>query len=587
MRFSAHQPSRVRADTFLPKKSRKRCLADGVADPGEYSELNYVDSFIHRGVDADQVVPLLSLYEGLKAEWNDIYGDSASRLDTPPDDLISALLNGVSHADAEKFCTTLAASSNLIPDADVGLAPFRALGKVQLQPVVVESSGSPDVMSLGYDLVKKRKLDETGKAAVNVEEKHLVMKGHIPSTTEAIVGGPMLLRVARLKAKRAFSNQDFCLLCWDGGDLWMCDFCPSSYHKKLECVTNITCMTSDNSKSLWKCPHHKCGLCQRDLESVMMLFACEICPAAYCESCLIPGAVIIGPCARYEAHNHRMRQGMVYIHCTKECNYFAHNEAERNIKEIEEINNLKNKSRNESCKSSFSVTTQNTGKTTISHRSSDVNFSAEHPDSLLAKINAGKAQYDATATAPLKKGNTKLEFLAVNEIMTRLGRGLDPSPAKVRFNCVQEISGFAGRWNVIPFELQTKIACLVEVIIGCFNRIGTGKNETNSLETTRGFNEDDAIGIRVTGNDVLAYCGIPSGIIALASKDNFIEVYLAAVAEMASWSTQELADACVVLGIGGVVPAGDVKARRGPLPEPKFRCVLCHLFVFPLTVYRL
>jgi hypothetical protein len=41
-------------------------------------------------------------------------------------------------------------------------------------------------------------------------------------------------RIVKRKMYRAghdYENEDFCLRCWDGGDLMCCDRCPASYHK--------------------------------------------------------------------------------------------------------------------------------------------------------------------------------------------------------------------------------------------------------------------------------------------------------------------------------------------------------------------
>ena len=36
------------------------------------------------------------------------------------------------------------------------------------------------------------------------------------------------------RAGRDYQNEEFCLLCWDGGDLMLCDGCPTAFHA--ECL---------------------------------------------------------------------------------------------------------------------------------------------------------------------------------------------------------------------------------------------------------------------------------------------------------------------------------------------------------------
>ena len=41
-------------------------------------------------------------------------------------------------------------------------------------------------------------------------------------------------RNTRQVAGRDYEHQDVCLVCWDGGEIICCDFCPASYH--LSCL---------------------------------------------------------------------------------------------------------------------------------------------------------------------------------------------------------------------------------------------------------------------------------------------------------------------------------------------------------------
>lgn len=56
-----------------------------------------------------------------------------------------------------------------------------------------------------------------------------------------------------------FEVQDFCQVCWDGGDLVCCDRCPAAYHP--DCLG----LPEEQLQSAptWSCPQHACAVCQK------------------------------------------------------------------------------------------------------------------------------------------------------------------------------------------------------------------------------------------------------------------------------------------------------------------------------------
>ena len=118
-------------------------------------------------------------------------------------------------------------------------------------------------------------------------------------------------------AGRDYDHEDFCLQCWDGGELICCDFCPASFHP--QCVESIP-----NTKAKWSCPHHACDICGiKAAAAGGMLFRCQMCPSAYCEDHLPQSALIVGTCARFESLGAKHPNQASYIFCSDDCVRYA------------------------------------------------------------------------------------------------------------------------------------------------------------------------------------------------------------------------------------------------------------------------
>ncbi len=95
---------------------------------------------------------------------------------------------------------------------------------------------------------------------------------------------------SRMRAGVDYDNQPLCQVCWTGGELICCDYCPGAVHPE--------CIGIDDVNSLpfsWACPHHKCNLCGRKAHAAGgLLFRCEACPKAWCEDHLPLDAELLG-----------------------------------------------------------------------------------------------------------------------------------------------------------------------------------------------------------------------------------------------------------------------------------------------------
>ncbi|KAG0567460.1 hypothetical protein KC19_7G136400 [Ceratodon purpureus] len=96
---------------------------------------------------------------------------------------------------------------------------------------------------------------------------------------------PMPERQRKLSRKmhsgeeRKKDEEDVCFICFDGGDLVLCDrrSCPKAYH--LSCIGRDAAFFK--KKGAWLCGWHFCSVCTKPGS-----FQCYTCPTAYCGSCI-------------------------------------------------------------------------------------------------------------------------------------------------------------------------------------------------------------------------------------------------------------------------------------------------------------
>jgi hypothetical protein len=131
---------------------------------------------------------------------------------------------------------------------------------------------------------------------------------------------------------RDYPNEDHCLLCWDGGDLVLCDGCPAAFHE--QCLAAFQGLQPTDRKpwdisfGRWMCPQHECDTCGRRSAQVGgMLFRCTHCPKAYCEDHLPLDANILKKCERYLQLGQRHPSQACFILCSEICSKFASSDA--------------------------------------------------------------------------------------------------------------------------------------------------------------------------------------------------------------------------------------------------------------------
>jgi hypothetical protein len=136
-----------------------------------------------------------------------------------------------------------------VDDAAVGSRPKRQIISRTVD-IMVEGIGMVPVSKFSLDLDVMGNISSTKR-----QKKH----NHQHSMTYISSSG-------RQVAGRDYEHQEFCMGCWDGGELIVCDMCPMAYH--LECLG----LKEMPKGSIWQCPHHRCVTCLRRTSAASFLF---------------------------------------------------------------------------------------------------------------------------------------------------------------------------------------------------------------------------------------------------------------------------------------------------------------------------
>ncbi|KAL4569754.1 hypothetical protein LXL04_025397 [Taraxacum kok-saghyz] len=85
--------------------------------------------------------------------------------------------------------------------------------------------------------------------------------------------------------KKRIEEEDVCFICFDGGDLVLCDLrtCPKAYHPS--CVNRDAAFFQ--TKGRWNCGWHVCSTCQKKAE-----YMCYTCTFSLCKSCVKTNVIL-------------------------------------------------------------------------------------------------------------------------------------------------------------------------------------------------------------------------------------------------------------------------------------------------------
>ncbi|KAF9038768.1 hypothetical protein BDZ89DRAFT_1061181 [Hymenopellis radicata] len=129
------------------------------------------------------------------------------------------------------------------------------------------------------------------------EERHALEKAH------------------KVKRKKLWENEDFCLFCRDGGEVVMCEHCPRVFHAACAGLG-----PRDVKKPFVVCGQHHCHGCERTTaEAGGMLFRCRTCPTALCDECIPEDPEIVGEVLpEFQLLNYNASAAAFFISC-EEC----------------------------------------------------------------------------------------------------------------------------------------------------------------------------------------------------------------------------------------------------------------------------
>ncbi|GAX78544.1 hypothetical protein CEUSTIGMA_g5984.t1 [Chlamydomonas eustigma] len=161
-------------------------------------------------------------------------------------------------------------------------------------------------------------VEGVGLVTVLNENNYSMQQGGISVAHKAKVKEPSTFgKKNRLQiAGRDYGHLDYCQVCWDGGNLLCCDYCPASMHPS--CI-GMTMQDAANVKK-WACPHHTCCSCGRNTAAAGgLLFRCEACPNAFCEDCLPEDYQMVGECEHFKAMGQMHPKQACFILCGPPC----------------------------------------------------------------------------------------------------------------------------------------------------------------------------------------------------------------------------------------------------------------------------
>ncbi|KAK4780908.1 hypothetical protein SAY87_017014 [Trapa incisa] len=121
--------------------------------------------------------------------------------------------------------------------------------------VALGGAGCPQIKAAGKEMIRKKR----GRAPRSSTEKEQS-------------------DMNRLRKREKKDEEDVCFICFDGGELVICDrrSCPKAYHPA--CVKRS--LSFFQSKAKWKCGWHICTNCQKAAH-----YMCYMCPHSLCKLC--------------------------------------------------------------------------------------------------------------------------------------------------------------------------------------------------------------------------------------------------------------------------------------------------------------
>lgn len=139
---------------------------------------------------------------------------------------------------------------------------------------------------------------------------------------------PRLADAKRAK-REPINSQSHCQVCFDGGELHLCQRCPRAYH--FDCLNDEF---KSKTRGQFNCPQHQCSDCeQKTTDAGGMLYRCRWCERAFCEDCMDwDKTVLIGDSlAEYDLLAYPEQTHAFYIQCHICTDHFLSNPGDRAV----------------------------------------------------------------------------------------------------------------------------------------------------------------------------------------------------------------------------------------------------------------
>ena len=290
-----------------------------------------------------------------------------------------------------------------------------------------EELGMIDVLRVNNYSLEEGEPSVYEREAVEMKDKKAEAK------KKAQLDNMFLANRGRQTAGRDYTHQDHCQMCWDGGSLVCCDYCPMSYH--------LTCLgiKEKDLPAKFSCPHHACAKCNRSNSMAGALFRCEQCYYAYCEDCLPKfGVHYTGESERLSKLGYRRSGSTCYIICSNSCRKHAVEMGEEDVGEDAE-EEVEEEQRELGIRATSSNTNTNTNNAN----------------------QAARLTYEQTVES--------IESCDLEDMVARIDLlKLTKTEARARFSSLQHLFGFALRWDNTSRAGKTVLRHSIEGIKQCF-----------------------------------------------------------------------------------------------------------------------
>jgi hypothetical protein len=299
-----------------------------------------------------------------------------------------------------------------------------------------------------------------------LESKKVGNENHTnaPSNQKVFVAGTT---DSRQMAGRDYRHQDVCQVCWDGGELLVCEGCPCSYH--LSC---LGLRKMPETKMRWFCPHHECHGCHKKGSVLGFLFRCENCFMAYCEDCLPENAEITGECHRFTSLGFRWPSNACYMKCCQDCIEFPAEQYYHAPMATDEVDEKEFDDEEEEEEDEIIVSHR---KVNPSKKKSNKAQKNQEKDKSLTKKDEKEKFIPMVPSTIVIDNRSKefesLDFCQLKDIKYRLFR--DDSPGAVRFLHLLEVPQILSRYEKASDSVQTIFMHMLTFIQGSDMKVST------------------------------------------------------------------------------------------------------------------